>query len=133
MDAHTHTLSDLTDAGTAAGLDVPASGDAPTGEVVKGDDSRLTDVRTSTSHSYAIADVTDLQTSLDGKLARAGETMTDGANVVLGTTTGTQIGTSAAQKIGIWGATPVVQPAGADQTAVTLGNTAARSVGSRSQ
>ena len=33
------------------------------------------------------------------------------------------IGGSASQKIGFWGATPVVQPAGAAQAAVTLGNT----------
>ena len=32
------------------------------------------------------------------------------------------VGGSASQKIGFWGATPVVQPAGADQAAVTLGN-----------
>jgi hypothetical protein len=32
------------------------------------------------------------------------------------------IGGSASQKIGFWGATPVVQPSGADQAAVTLGN-----------
>ena len=33
------------------------------------------------------------------------------------------IGGSATQKIGFWGATPVVQPSGAGQAAVTLGNT----------
>ena len=32
------------------------------------------------------------------------------------------IGGAASQKIGFWGATPVVQPSGADQAAVTLGN-----------
>lgn len=35
----------------------------------------------------------------------------DGVNVALGTTTGTQIGTGAAQKLAFYGATPVVQPA----------------------
>jgi hypothetical protein len=35
----------------------------------------------------------------------------------------TQIGGSASARIGFWGATPVVQPSGADQAAVTLGNT----------
>lgn len=44
-DSHSHTLSTITDSGTAAALDVPASGDAAVGEVVKGDDTRLTDSR----------------------------------------------------------------------------------------
>jgi hypothetical protein len=35
----------------------------------------------------------------------------------------TQIGGSASTRIGFWGATPVVQPSGAAQAAVTLGNT----------
>jgi hypothetical protein len=34
-----------------------------------------------------------------------------------------KVGASASSKIGFWGATPVVQPSGAGQTAVTLGNT----------
>lgn len=65
--SHTHTLSDITDSGTAAPLNVAASGDAASGEVVKGDDSRLTDARTPSSHTHAISEVTNLQTSLDGK------------------------------------------------------------------
>lgn len=43
----------------------------------------------------------------------------DGENLALGTTTGTKIGTSASQKLGLWNATPVVQPSSANQTAVT--------------
>ena len=35
----------------------------------------------------------------------------EAVNIVVGTTTGTQIGTAAAQKIGFFGATPVVQRA----------------------
>jgi len=53
----------------------------------------------------------------------AGGTLDDGANVAVGTGTGTKIGTAVSQKLGFWGATPVVQPSGADQAAVTLGNT----------
>lgn len=34
----------------------------------------------------------------------------DGFNLQAGTTTGTKIGTSATQKLGIWNATPIVQP-----------------------
>jgi len=50
--SHTHDLSEITDAGTAASHDVPSSGDAASGEVVKGDDSRLTDPRTPTTHYH---------------------------------------------------------------------------------
>lgn len=53
---HTHTLANVTDAGTAAGLNVPAAGDAAVGEVVKGNDSRLTNSRTPTAHNHAAAD-----------------------------------------------------------------------------
>ena len=35
----------------------------------------------------------------------------------------TQVGGSASARIGFWGAIPAVQPSGADQAAVTLGNT----------
>lgn len=36
-------------------------------------------------------------------------TFSDGINVIVGTSTGTQIGTSSSQKLGFWGATPVVR------------------------
>lgn len=51
-------------------------------------------------------------------LPLAGGTMGEAANVALGTTTGSKIGTSAAQKLGFWNATPVIQPASANQAAV---------------
>jgi hypothetical protein len=38
-------------------------------------------------------------------------TFGDGGNFVAGTTTGTKLGTGATQKLGFWGATPVVRPA----------------------
>lgn len=46
-------------------------------------------------------------------------TMVDGGNIAAGTTTGTQIGTSASQKLGFYAATPAVQPSGAAQAAIT--------------
>jgi len=49
-------------------------------------------------------------------------TLGDAVNVVVGTTTGTKIGTATTQKIGFWNATPIVQPSGADQAVVSLGN-----------
>jgi hypothetical protein len=48
----------------------------------------------------------------------ANEVFSDAVNIVLGTTTGTKIGTGATQKLGFWGVTPVVQPSGAAQAAV---------------
>jgi hypothetical protein len=44
----------------------------------------------------------------------------DGANIVLGATTGSKIGTDpATQKLGFWNATPVVQPAAVANLTVT--------------
>jgi hypothetical protein len=43
-------------------------------------------------------------------LPLAGGALGDGANVSLGTTTGTQIGTSTTQKLGFWNATPIARP-----------------------
>jgi hypothetical protein len=44
----------------------------------------------------------------------AGLTISEGENIALGTTTGTQIGTAASQKLGFYGKTPVVQRAKAN-------------------
>lgn len=40
-------------------------------------------------------------------------------NLVTDTTTGTKIGTATGQKLGLWNVTPIIQPASADQAAVT--------------
>ena len=62
---HTHTLSQITDAGTAASRNVAASGDASASQVVLGSDTRMSNARTPTAHSHVISDVTGLQTALD--------------------------------------------------------------------
>lgn len=46
-------------------------------------------------------------------------TVADGKNVALDTTTGTKIGTAVGQKLGFWNATPIVQPAHANQAAIS--------------
>jgi hypothetical protein len=51
--------------------------------------------------------------------AKVAGSMAEGANLTLGTSTGTKIGTATSQKLGFWNATPIVQPAGALQAAVT--------------
>jgi len=48
-----------------------------------------------------------------------GLSITDAANVVLGTGTGTKIGTATSQKLGFWNASPVIQPASANQAGLT--------------
>lgn len=56
---HTHDLGDITDAGTAASKNVPASGDASSTEVVLGSDSRLSDQRTPSDGSVTTAKIAD--------------------------------------------------------------------------
>ena len=67
--AMTTPLLSVTGLGTAAALNVAASGNAAAGEVVKGDDSRLSDARTPTAHSHPTSEVTGLDTALAGKAA----------------------------------------------------------------
>lgn len=45
------------------------------------------------------------------------QTLINGANFVLGTSTGTKIGTATTQKLSLWNATPIVQPSSTGQTA----------------
>lgn len=55
--------------GSAALLEAPVSGNATSGQVVKGGDTRLSDARTPTTHAHAIAGVDGLQEALDAKAA----------------------------------------------------------------
>lgn len=57
------------------------------------------------------------------KLALAGGTLDEGANLALGTTTGTKIGTATSQKLGMFNATPDVQPTSAITAAAFSANT----------
>lgn len=50
-------------------------------------------------------------------------TMTDAKNLIVGSTTGTKIGTATSQKLGFWNATPVVQPTTAVTAAAFVANT----------
>lgn len=49
-------------------------------------------------------------------------TYIDGENLVFGTSTGTMIGTSASQKMGFYGVTPVIKPANIPAAGATLGS-----------
>ncbi|VTR95224.1 GK12566 gene product from transcript GK12566-RA OS=Fibrisoma limi BUZ 3 GN=BN8_03672 PE=4 SV=1 [Gemmata massiliana] len=79
--AHTHTASQISDSttpgralltavdvaaqrtalalGSSATLNVPASGNAATTEVVKGSDTRLSDARTPTAHTHTASQISD--------------------------------------------------------------------------
>jgi hypothetical protein len=70
-----------------------------------------------TSTTIAINSIANLQTILDdgsGNMTVGGNfTVTDAKNIILGTTTGTQIGTvggASGQKLAFFGSTPVTQP-----------------------
>lgn len=52
-------------------------------------------------------------------------TWADAVNMVFNTSTGTKIGTATSQKIGIWNATPIVQPTTAIAAATFVANTSA--------
>ena len=52
-------------------------------------------------------------------LTVAGGTLADGSNLVLGSTTGTQIATAITQKLGFYGVTAVTQPTAANQATLS--------------
>lgn len=53
-------------------------------------------------------------------------TIADGENFIFNTGAGTQLGTAVEQKLGFWGAAPVVQPAAANQAALVNNTTGSR-------
>jgi hypothetical protein len=61
--------------------------------------------------------------------AVGGITMSDAVNFVVGTTTGTQIGTSTSQKLGFFAATPVVQQSATADLGTALSNLGLRASG----
>jgi hypothetical protein len=72
-----------------------------------------------------LVDTTTSQTLTNKTLTTpvlGGASVTDATNIVLGTTTGTQIGTGSTQKIGFFGATPVAQQAAASDLGTMLSN-----------
>ena len=71
-DRSTHTgtqaLSTISDAGTSASLDVPATGNASASEVVKGNDTRLSDARTPTSHNHTASQISDFSSAVSTEI-----------------------------------------------------------------
>lgn len=88
--------------GTAAVKNVPASGDAASGEVVKGDDTRLTNSRTPTSHTHPSTDISD-STAAGRALLTGTDASAQRASLGLGslaTQSGTFSGTSSGTNTG---------------------------------
>lgn len=66
--------------GTAAVKDAPASGDASSTQVVLGNDSRLTDARTPTTHTHTASAVTDFEETVRDTIGTA---LVAGSNVTI--------------------------------------------------
>lgn len=66
--------------GTAATLNVPATGDATSDQVVKGSDTRLTDARAPTAHNQTASTITDFAEAVDGRVAAL---LVQGSNITL--------------------------------------------------
>ncbi len=75
-----------------------------------------------------MSDVTNFPNGIAGPLIGS-VTPADGDNMPLGTVTGTKIGTDVAQKLGFWNATPVIQPKGATQAALSACTTVGSNTG----
>jgi hypothetical protein len=84
-------------------------------------------IATVTTNTTTVTGITDARVPLVSMganantiyLALAGGTMADGANIAVGTGTGTKIGTATTQKQSLWNVVPIVQPSGASQAAIT--------------
>lgn len=97
---HTHSAADIT-SGTLGIARIPTGTTSAT--VCIGNDSRLSNARTPTAHSHAIADVTGLQTALDGKQASGSYAAAVHAHVI-GDVTGLQTALDGKQAAGSYAA-----------------------------
>jgi hypothetical protein len=80
--------------------------------------------------ALSCAALTTTSIAATGTIAATGHiTITDAKNVVLDTTTGTKIGTGTTQKLGLWNATPIVQPANTVDIFTGLVNVGLRTAG----
>lgn len=74
--------ADTSSLGTAAFEDVPTSGNATSGQVVMGDDTRLSDARTPTAHTHPLSQITDAGTAAGFDVPASGNASS--SEVVLG-------------------------------------------------
>jgi len=85
-------------------------------------DTELAAHEADTTNVHGIADTTLLALTT-AVLALTGGTLAEAADIILGTVTGTKIGTAANQKLGFYGAPPVIRPAALTQTYATASRT----------
>jgi len=119
-------------AGAAAGSSIFSGGVASdskrririkaSGEIVWG--SGAADVDTNLKRDAANVLKTDDKFEASGGILVSGGVLTlpSGVNIVLGSTSGSEIGTATGQKIGFWGVTPVAQQVLATGAAATVDN-----------
>jgi hypothetical protein len=74
-----------------------------------------------------VVTITGAQTLTNKTLS--GLTITDATDIIIGTTTGTKLGTATTQKIGFFNATPVAQQANSTDIGTVLSNLGLRAVG----
>jgi hypothetical protein len=80
--------------------------------------ANTTDLRTALINLGFVATGGASPLNLNGGAFAAGSaTLADGGNIVVGTSTGTKIGTATSQKLGFYNATPVIQQTGGSATA----------------
>lgn len=82
--ANTSTARTTLGLGTSAVLDVPASGDATSSQVVKGSDGRLSDARTPLAHNQAWSTITGTPTTISGYGITDGVTSTAMSSALTG-------------------------------------------------
>lgn len=113
----------MTDSGASPlnldGGDLTASTATVTSLSVSGLASFASDIAITTSGDLTVDGITATDVTISNDL-----TISDEGNVILATTTGTKIGTATDQKLGFYNVTPVVQPTGASQEAITATGTA---------
>ena len=113
------TFSSMTISGTNAITFTAASA-----EIIPGATSLLfrNNADNATNLSITDAGVVTIRAGLT-LVTTAPLTFGEGGNIAAGTTTGTKIGTDAAQKLGVWNAAPIVQPTTGVAAATFVANT----------
>ena len=96
--------------GTAAAPSITFEGDTDTGIYLGG--NNILDFSVNGTKTF------DIRTS---QVTVLGTFVLQDYNVLLGTTTGTKLGTATSQKLGFWNATPIVQPTTAIAGATNVG------------
>ncbi len=139
--AHTHSQSDITSLVSDLALKAPLASPTftgtptlPTGTIATTQSAADSTTKVATTAFATTAD--NLKAPLasptfTGTVSTPGITVTsgsdilmsDGSDIVAGTTTGTKIGGGATEKIGFWGVTPIVRSSALTQTYSTASST----------